>query len=336
LYLALRFTFYTSPLEIAVTTVITSARPYAGEADLPLIAELINSCEMIDRLDDATSADELRLEFSTPGFDAARDLRLWQADDGQLIGFGQLWFHDQAADPDSFVWYKIHPSARGGDLDMQILAWAAGRTREVARERGVRLRLRAVAYPTEPERIALLESEGFGVDRYFWRMACPLDDSIPEPRFPDSFTLISGPHDPEAWVQLFNESFVDHWNHVPKTAEEARHWQSDALYRPELNLVALAPDGTPAAFCWCEISAEQNALSERNEGHIGLLGTRRGFRSIGLGRAMLLAGMRVLRDAGADTAKLGVDADSPTGATRLYESAGFRTVMTRMLYGKDG
>ena len=41
-------------------------------------------------LDDATSADELRLEFSTPGFDAASDLRLWQADDGQLLAMKGL------------------------------------------------------------------------------------------------------------------------------------------------------------------------------------------------------------------------------------------------------
>jgi len=318
-----------------VTTVTTSARPYAGDADLPLIAELINSCEAVDQLDDATSADELRLEFATPGVETARDLRLWQAGDGQLLGFGQPWFHDQAADPDSFVWYKIHPAARGGELDTQILEWAAERTREVAERRGVQLKLRAVACTTERERIALLESEGFGVDRYFRLMACPLDGSIPEPRFPDGFTLICGPHDPEAWVQLFNESFIDHWNHTPRTAEEARHWQSDARYQPELNLVALAPDGTPAAFCWCQIDPEQNAISGRNDGQIGLLGTRRGFRSIGLGRAMLLSAMHALRAAGASEARLGVDADSPTGATRLYESAGFRTVLTRLLYGKD-
>jgi len=318
-----------------VTTATITARPYAGEADLPTIVEMLNACEAIDRLDKGAGADLLRQEFSAPGVDPLRDLRLWLDEDGALVGFGQLWLHDTAPDPDGFIWYKIHPSARGGDLDEQILAWAAGRTREVGRERGARLKLRAVAHQTEPERIALLERAGFGVDRYFWRMACSLDGPPAGPRLPAGFTLVSGPHDPAEWAALFNESFIDHWNHVPKTADEVRHWQADPHYRPDLDLVARAPDGTPAAFCWGEIDHAENARNGREDGHIGLLGTRRGFRSIGLGRAMLLAGMRALRNAGADTAILGVDANSPTGAQKLYESAGFRNMRTRMLYGRE-
>jgi ribosomal protein S18 acetylase RimI-like enzyme len=73
----------------------------------------------------------------------------------------------------------------------------------------------------------------------------------------------------------------------------------------------------------------------QKDGEIGLLGTRRGFRKLGLGRAMLLAGMLALRSAGASTARLGVDAANPSGATRLYESVGFRNIHTHALYGRD-
>lgn len=59
-----------------------------------------------------------------------------------------------------------------------------------------------------------------------------------------------------------------------------------------------------------------------------MLGTRRGFRKIGLGRAILLAGLHRLKAEGLETALLGVDTDNPTGATRLHESVGFRILHT--------
>jgi mycothiol synthase len=65
-----------------------------------------------------------------------------------------------------------------------------------------------------------------------------------------------------------------------------------------------------------------------------MLGTRRGFRRRGLGRAMLLAGMQRLWETGIDTVKLGVDTQNPNQALNLYESVGFRKLHTRLSYVK--
>ncbi len=90
-----------------------------------------------------------------------------------------------------------------------------------------------------------------------------------------------------------------------------------------------------AGFCFCLIDPEANARNGRNEGWIDMLGTRRGFRKIGLGRAMLLAGLHRLKADGVDTAILGVDAENPSGALGLYESTGFHKVFTTIAYRKD-
>jgi ribosomal protein S18 acetylase RimI-like enzyme len=50
---------------------------------------------------------------------------------------------------------------------------------------------------------------------------------------------------------------------------------------------------------------------------------------------MLLAGLHQLRAGGVDTALLGVDADNPTGAGRLYESVGFLKLHTWIPYEKE-
>jgi ribosomal protein S18 acetylase RimI-like enzyme len=133
---------------------------------------------------------------------------------------------------------------------------------------------------------------------------------------------------------MFNQSFIDHWNHHPATIESQAHWIESPKYDPERDLIAVAPDGTFAAFCFCWVDPEANERNNRLEGWIDMLGTRRGFRKIGLGRAMLLAGLLRLKEEGLKIARLGVDSENPSGALRLYESTGFVTEHTWVAYRK--
>ncbi|MBW4592788.1 MAG: GNAT family N-acetyltransferase [Brasilonema angustatum HA4187-MV1] len=164
-----------------------------------------------------------------------------------------------------------------------------------------------------------------------------LKESIPEPQFPGNFTIrqVKPEQDAEAWVEMHNQSFIDAWNHHPLTVKHYKYLRSHPTYRPDLDLVAIAPDGTFAACCKCIINPESNIRTGHNEGWIDELGTRRGFRRIGLGRAMLLCGMRHLQAAGMDMAKLSVDFYNPNGALQLYESVGFYKLYTWISYVKD-
>ncbi|NJN59035.1 MAG: GNAT family N-acetyltransferase [Leptolyngbyaceae cyanobacterium SL_5_9] len=302
-------------------------RPYAGETDLEAIAHLLNTCEAVDQLDNYYSVRDLRLEFSEPNFDAARNLRLWHDGDGKLIGFGQIWFPLEAASQelDGHLWFRVHPDARGNRLETEIIGWGEARMHEIWLERGVAVKLYGHARDKQTDLITLLENSGFTFVRQFLRMERSLTQPIPAPHLPEGFTVrhSQGEADLEAWVEMHNQSFIDHWNYHPLTIETHRHWMTDPEYYPELDLVAIAPDGTFAAFCYCHIPQEQNHHLGRNDGWIGMLGTRRGFRRMGLGRAMLLTGLQKLKAAGIEIAKLGVDTENPNRAQTLYESTGF-------------
>lgn len=315
-----------------------TARPYTGEEDLPLLVDLINLCDTVDQTEEGTSVEELREEFSSPTVDLARDLRLWESADGAVIGFGQLWIPPTGEVIDGYLWFRVHPEHRDGSVDDEIIAWGEQRILEVGQERQVTVSLRSGVRSDSAQRIALLERHGFTVSRYFLRMIRPLSEPLPEDvPLPEGFTLrhLAGPEEVPAWVELFNLSFIDHWNHHPLTVEDRLHWLSEASYRAEQDLIIVAPDGTFAAFCKCLINDEHNKRNGTNEGYISLLGTRRGYRKLGLGRAILLAGLRRLKQDGVDIAQLGVDADSPTGATRLYESVGFARSLTFINYVKQ-
>ena len=167
-------------------------------------------------------------------------------------------------------------------------------------------------------------------------MARSLDQPIDAMPLPEGFTIrpLDGENELAAWVETFNLSFIDHWNHHDMTIERRLHWMKSLDYGRSY-LVAVAPDATLAAFSYCSIETANNQRMGVRDGWVADLGTRRGYRKRGLARALLTASMRRLKDAGMDTAKLGVDTQNPNGALRLYELVGFQKVETWLSYVKN-
>lgn len=312
-------------------------RPYAGEADLPAITGLLNDCDAADHLDDNYAIDDLRLEFADPRLDPANDLRLWEDADGALIAFGQVWIDSDAEAVEGSLYWRVAPAARGGDIEDEIMAWASGRVREQARAEAKAARLRCSTRSEFAYGHSLPQRHGMVVSRHFFQMRRPLDQPIEPATLPAGFVLrhVASDADVAAWVEAYNQSFVDHWNFHPITLESHQHWLQHPSYQPAHDLIAVAEDGTIAAFSFCVIDAAENTRNQRNDGWIGILGTRRGYRRQGLGRAMLLAGLHRLKADGVDYARLNVDAENPSGALQLYESVGFGVVHSWHNYVKS-
>lgn len=315
-----------------------TARPFGGAADLQPMVDLDNLCVATEQLGETpTSVRELRQEVERPELDRERDLRLWEQN-GRLVAYASLFSLHDAEEPNVRLNFKVHPQARGNGVEEAVLAWSEQRVAEIASEHERdRYLLRPHAFERDTARLALLARHGFTPDHYFYRMRLDLNDELPSIPLPPGYRLrpFRGAEEVEQWVEMFNLSFIDHWGFAPVSAEEVLHDLKDPAYRAELDLLAEAADGTLAGFCYGTINPEANALSGHNEGHIDVLGTRRGHRRIGLGRALLLAGVRRLAEEGVESVTLGVDATSPTGANRLYESVGFKTERTGIVHRKE-
>ncbi len=216
-----------------------TTRAFVGEEDLAPIADLLNACEAVDKLDEGISVEELRVEFDSPSLDPARDMRLWQDAQGQLIGFGQLWIPVEGESADGFLWFKAHPDHRDGELEDDIIAWGEERMRKVGGEREKPARLRASTRDTNQRVLALLERHGLSVARYFWRMSRSLSEPIPEPQFPTGYTLsyVHGEEEVEPWLLAFNQSFIDHYNHHDMVLVERLHRMKSPHYTAEGDLI---------------------------------------------------------------------------------------------------
>ena len=85
-----------------------------------------------------------------------------------------------------------------------------------------------------------------------------------------------------------------------------------------------------------EIAAATVCDSKRfGMGWIAQVAVRPRWRRRGLGLAMLYEAFARFRRRGEALAGLGVDAQNPTGATRLYERAGMRRAWAATVYEKE-
>src|SRR5205814_7787311 len=119
------------------TLTLFASRPYAGEADLQAVCDLINACDAVDQFDDNYDVNNLRLELEHPDLDPARDLRVWAGTSGELIGFGRIWRPREPGEEglDGFINISVLPAARGNGLEDEILRWGEERLGQVGRER---------------------------------------------------------------------------------------------------------------------------------------------------------------------------------------------------------
>ncbi|NEZ64080.1 GNAT family N-acetyltransferase [Leptolyngbyaceae cyanobacterium CCMR0082] len=301
-------------------------------SDLPKIVDLLAACEVIDQLETNRSLAELQRGFDNKPPNTIRNDYLWETPDGQAIGYGLYGIRHQPESQEAYPSVKVHPDYRKDNLEAEILTWCEQEIHKLCPNATIWVSARSdrTHYTT------LYENQGYQPVRWFHRMSRSLRAPIPEPQLPAGFTTrtCQGDTDVEPWVEMFNQTFIDHWQFHPRPIENRRHEIQQPDYQADLDWIAVAPNGTFAAFCDAYIFHERNARTHRKEGWITGLGTRRGFRHQGLGRAMLLLGLQQLKATGMETALLDVDSENPNQAQKLYESMGFETIQTSVSYTK--
>jgi mycothiol synthase len=158
-----------------------------------------------------------------------------------------------------------------------------------------------------------------------------LSDPIPEPRVPEGFGIrhVAGEHEAEALAALHRAAFGTE----NMTTEGRLSWMRTPDYDPELDLVAVAPDGTLAAYVFCSISEEENALSGREDGYTDPVATHPAFQRRGLARALLLTGFRLLKRRGVETAHTSTGSWN-VAMRQTARSVGYRVESTTIFFKK--
>ena len=128
------------------------------------------------------------------------------------------------------------------------------------------------------------------------------------------------------------DAFRDHWGFIEVPFDQGfRQWRHAAVeLRPmDPSLWFLAVDGDQiAGIALCRARSDEDP----EMGWVNTLGVGRAWRQRGLGLALLQHAFLALEQTGARRVGLGVDAQSLTGATRLYTKAGMMPTRQGVLY----
>jgi ribosomal protein S18 acetylase RimI-like enzyme len=284
-----------------------------GQAAEEVVA-LVNAAALAGE-DDLVTRDALIAELTAPTYDPARDFRAWRDAAGALRAFARVRIEPVRGEHHGRLHYAI---ARADDaaLEPEVIAWAAARLREAA---PAPRRLVHAVGPRDAARAGRLAALGFTPYRRrsaLGRAIAPLPDVPLAPGF--TIRPCHGVGDAAGYVAAFNEAFADTLDFSPLSIDE---WTHDTLapgYKRDLDLVVEAPDGTIVGFCYATLDDDQPSL-----GCIAAIGVCRAYRRAGLAASLLARALGALAAAGATSAHLHVDDDSPTGAPRLYARLGF-------------
>jgi ribosomal protein S18 acetylase RimI-like enzyme len=228
---------------------------------------------------------------------------------------------------DGRIMLQVHPATRGDDrLEDAILAWAETACRENARE-GAAPVLETDAADDDAQRLAVLARRGYqraddGYTYIYFHQ--PLDAPLLAPHVPSGFTV----------RHVMEADFADRvalhrevWTGSRVTVESYRGMRAVMGFLPDLDIVAVAPNGTLASYCICWYDPESRT------GLFEPVGTRPAYRGQGIGKAVIREGLRRLQAHGARLAIV-LTNEGNTTAIRLYQSAGFRIISHDRSYRK--
>jgi len=301
-----------------------TARP-ATLDDIEDIAGVVNQYTLRLISEPYLPAKHLRNFLTVPGFDLAKSSRLVLSSSGSIAGFA-LVMDIRAPYVEITSWGFVPEAEQGKGIGSALHEWIELRARQTITKapEGARVFLSHSLFDQDEPGKALLEQFGYRQTRHIWRMAVALDEAPAAPVWPQGIE----PRNVDLRVNLerplraANEAFRDHYGHVEGDFEQRlERWrhevENDPDYSPDLSFVAMDGDDI-AGICFC---SPQSGM-DTSAGYVNSLGVLRPWRKRGLGLALLLHALGVLRGKGKVRAALHVDAQSLTGATRLYEKAG--------------
>lgn len=296
------------------------AREYA-EA----VVALISACQIADTGVPDISLEELLDDWH--GLDLAEDAVLVIAPDGNPAGYADLINRSHVT---VCVYGYVHPEYRDQGVGSFLVAWGERLTRERMLHAPEDARVVVQHYVNAANEGArrLLESSGYAPVRGVYVMETSLDETPPQPHWPADITIrtLVPERDERAVFEAVEDAFRDMWGRPRGTFERFVGMTRQGSFDPSLWFLAM--DGE-------EIAGVTLCKTLAGEGWVDVVAVRLPWRKRGLGLALLRHAFTELYTRSVHKVSLSVDAESITGAPRLYGRAGMSVRESYVIHLKE-
>jgi mycothiol synthase len=293
--------------------------------DAEEVVALIVACQLADAGASDMSLDELVDDWH--GLDLAEEAIVVAAPDGQIAGYADLINRSYVT---VSVYGYVHPDHREKGIGASLVAWGERWTTERMPRAPEDARVAVQHYINAANGGArrLLEGAGYGPVRGVYVMETELTEAPHAPVWPEGVTVhvfVPG-RDERATYEAVEDAFRDLWGRPRNTFESFLRETEKESFDPSLWFLA-RDGGEVCGVVLCKVLEDQ--------GWVTVVGVRRPWRKRGLGLALLRHAFAEYHRRGVRTVSLSVDAESITGAPRLYGRAGMRVRESYVVYLKE-
>jgi mycothiol synthase len=279
------------------------------EGEISSVRQLVREAAAVDRIPALNEAALLRLRRPHP-----TTQHILVSANGDLVGYAQL----ESGSQWSAGQLVVSPDHRRAGVGTQLL-------RRLIIE--ARSQLRVWAMGDTPAARALATGAGMVRQRELLIMERGLGDDLPEPVIPPGVqirTFVPG-QDEQEWLRVNAAAFANHPEQALIDLDDLKDRMAEPWFEPEGFFVATR-DTTMIGFHWTK--QHQDRLGE-----VYVLGIAPTAARRGLGKALLLTGLRWLQQQGNSRVKLYVESDHQA-AIELYLTYGFATASRDVMYAQ--
>ena len=280
-----------------------------SETEINGVLRLVADAEAVDMISALNEAALLRLRRPHP-----TTQHILVSEGEELVGYAQL-----ESGPDwSAGQLLVSPDHRRAGVGTKLL-------QQLIMESSSPLRVWAMG--DTPAARALATAVGMARQRELLIMERRLDGELPEPVVPAGVqirTFVPG-QDDQQWLRVNAAAFADHPEQAMIDLDDLEDRMAELWFDP-MGFFVATRDGTMIGFHWTKQHQDQL-------GEVYVLGIAPSEARRGLGKALLLTGLRWLQQQGNSRVKLYVEADHQA-AIELYLTYGFTTVSRDVMYAQ--
>ena len=293
--------------------------------DAEVVAALISACQVADTGASDMSVEELLDDWHP--LDLAEEAVLVSAPDGRAAGYADVINRSLVT---VSVYGYVHPDFREVGIGAYLVAWGERWTRDRMPQAPENARVVVQHYinSANADGQRLLEGSGYTPVRGIYVMETGLDDAPPHPHWPEGISVRTfvPARDERLLFEAVEDAFEDVWGRPRGTFERFVGMTETESFNPTLWFLAMDGD---------EIAGATLCKTLAGEGWIHVVGVRRPWRNRGLGLALLRHALAEYYRRNVHKVALSVDAESVTGAPRLYGRAGMRVRESYVIYLKE-
>jgi len=305
---------------------IPPVRSFSAEADIHRLLRLYEAAEACDQSGRMISEEDLVAQLSLPGHDPLEDRWVIGDPNNPSALIGSALIHLSPGSETAQANIIVHPDWRRHGLGDVLLSHVITRAHQLNASA-----IHVYAHTHQKDSLGFLHDHGFLALGAHTELRLAADVRLPPVIWPFGYTLrpYSQVMDSSLLTQAFNLSYIPLWGHQEVSEDEVSSWLPN--FNHQGLFLVFSEKGRVIGICRTEPSPDRSQINGVPTGYIDAPGIVPQHRRLDLYRALVLTGIRWLRDQGCSLVEMESWGDK-LEVLKMYRELGFTDLRQQLCY----